>query len=91
MGRYCKGTGKYQLLNKLVDCDQCHGHEVVDLVAGPDGRVPRFADEVFDCDEKECPVPTLDPPLATIQQVAENATTVRVPGAGCLYGTLYPV
>ena len=23
MCRYCKGTGKYQLLDKVVDCDQC--------------------------------------------------------------------
>lgn len=24
MCKYCNGTGKYQLLNKLVDCDQCN-------------------------------------------------------------------
>lgn len=23
MCRYCNGTGKYQLLNRFVDCDQC--------------------------------------------------------------------
>ena len=23
MCRFCKGTGKYQLLDRLVDCDQC--------------------------------------------------------------------
>ena len=23
MCRYCKGTGRYQLLDKVVDCDQC--------------------------------------------------------------------
>ena len=23
MCRYCKGTGKYRLLDRLVDCDQC--------------------------------------------------------------------
>ena len=53
MCRYCKGTGKYQLLNKVVDCDQCDGHEVV---AVPE--VPRFADELDYDEEKECPVPT---------------------------------
>lgn len=52
MCRYCKGTGRYQLLNKVVDCDQCHGHEVVKLVAVPE--VPRFADEL-DYDEAEHP------------------------------------
>lgn len=30
MCKYCKGTGKYRLLNKLVDCDQCNTNDPTD-------------------------------------------------------------
>lgn len=28
MCRYCKGTGKYRLLDRFVDCDQCDTAEL---------------------------------------------------------------
>ena len=44
--KYCKGTGKYRLLNRLVDCDQCDAAERCEIeYGGPRPTGARFVDE----------------------------------------------